>query len=186
MSAAVLNFPLLLLFRLPPLSSLSIGQSPHPVRPPGAPSLLWPLESYIQHAGHHAAPTTQAELHASKSAQKLKWWWIFWDLFNCWKDIFPLLLSNVFFSWYAYEKPEMFAPFLRLHPPTCRWIKTKKKRKTRNGRMRRREVPSRRKRCWRRGSPSPAWDTDPIQGKMSYFYFYLNVNYLLELKVWFP
>lgn len=56
--------------------------------------------------------------------------------------------------------------------PSYRWIKTRKRRRTRNGRMRRRKVPSLKRRCWRRGSLSPAWDTDLIQGKILFFVFF--------------
>lgn len=53
--------------RLSSLSPFSLGQSPHLVRPPTPPPLLRPLESDIQHARHHTAPT-QTELHTRKSA----------------------------------------------------------------------------------------------------------------------
>ena len=90
----------------------------------------------------------------------------------CFHDNWMLSLERKWEDWY------MCAFFILL---SYRWIKTRKKRKTKSGRTRRRELPSLKRRCSRRDSLYPAWDTDPTRGNA----LFISSSFLLVCSYFF-
>lgn len=82
--------------RLSSLSPFGLSQSADFVHPPAPPPLFWPLESDVQHPGHHPA-AAQAELYTCKFQYLSQW---------CAQSFFTLsvILTWLFFNFMAFNR----------------------------------------------------------------------------------